>query len=326
MITIKAAIKYVFPNLVDDIILEKQKRRNKNEIDKVSRLKEMDYPEFLSQLYNEKTGNTLRLDNPQRFTEKIQWRKLYDHNPIYSDLSDKYTVRTWVRTKIGEDYLVPLLGVWDHFSDIEFEKLPDQFVLKTNNASHTNVIVDNKKSFLKRKQSIGRRMEYWLEMPFAFLEGLELQYLAIKPRIIAEEYLTPEKGKKDLTDYKFFCFDGNPYFCQVIGDRSIKETIDFYNHKWEHLNLKRPPHPNAEELISKPKNYNLMIELAAELSKGFKFVRVDLYENNDKVYFGEMTFTPASGMMKFDPDDWDYRLGSLWDIHTRQIDQSWEKQ
>lgn len=308
----KDIIKRLFPNTVDTVNLEMQKNKDRKAIKKIERLKESEYPAFLKELYKTKTGNELNLDNPRRLTEKIQWRKLYDQNPLYSTLSDKYLVRKWVEDRIGPDYLVPLIGAWEKYDQIDFKHLPDQFVLKTNNASHTNIIVTDKKSFMRRKWSARRRMEYWLKAPFAFLEGLEFQYQKIKPMIIAEEYLPPVDGKSSLTDYKLFCFNGFPVLCQVIADRADEETIDFYDTKWEHMAICRPPYHNAEKLIKKPKNYEQMLKIATELCKGFDFVRVDLYEHAGNIYFGEMTFTPASGMMKFSPDDWDYKLGSLW--------------
>ena len=312
MKTLKQAIKGLFPNTIDTINLEKQKKKDRKSLQKVLLLKEKDYPTLLKENYKLKTGNELDLNNPKRFTEKVQWRKLYDQNPLYSTLSDKYMVRKWVEDKIGPNYLVPLIGVWPQFDQIDFKQMPNQFVLKTNNASHTNIIVTDKKSFMRRKWSVKRRMEYWLNTPFALLEGLELQYSSITPLIIAEEYLPPENGKSSLTDYKFYCFNNSPFLCQVISDRSNNETIDFFDTHWEHMAICRPPYHNAEKPIEKPENYDKMITIATELCNGFDFVRVDLYEHAGKVYFGEMTFTPASGMIRFTPDDWDYKLGALW--------------
>jgi hypothetical protein len=220
-----------------------------------------------------------------------------------------------VGEKIGSEHLIPLIGAWKKFEQIDFESMPDQFVLKTNNASHTNIIVTDKKQFMRRKWSAERRMNYWLDTPFALIEGLELHYQDISPMIIAEEYLPPKKNNNSLTDYKFFCFDSKPYLCQVIADRSEEETIDFYDTKWEHMEISRPPYHNAKRLLAKPENYAQLVGIATELCKGFDFVRVDLYEHAGKVLFGEMTFTPASGMMRFAPDEWDYKLGSLWDLH-----------
>ena len=312
MKTSKEIIKYLFPNATDTVNLELQKRKDQKTIRRIQIIKETEYPALLKEIYKQKTGNELDLDHPKRFTEKVQWRKLYDQNPLYSTLSDKYLVRKWVEDRIGPNYLVPLIGVWDKFDQIDFKQMPDQFVLKTNNASHTNIIVTDKKSFMRRKWSAKRRMEYWLKAPFVFLEGLEFQYQKIKPMIIAEEYLPPVSGKSSLTDYKFFCFNNLPSLCQVIADRSDEETIDFYDTKWEHMAIRRPPYHNAEKPIEKPEKYDQMLKIATELCKGFDFVRVDLYEHAGNVYFGEMTFTPASGMMKFSPDDWDFKLGSLW--------------
>lgn len=313
-------IKQCFPNVADYIYLRKVMQQNDRIINNLCSLKESEYPEFLRHEYGKKTGKRLDLQNPSRLTEKIQWRKLYDQDPLYSILSDKYSVRKWIEEKIGSEYLIPLLGVWDHFSDIDFQSLPDQFVLKTNNASHTNIIVTDKKAFMHRKWAAGKKIDYWLSMPFSYLEGLELHYREIKPKIIAELYIPPEPGKSELSDYKFHCFNGVPYLCQVISDRLARETIDFYDSNWEHVKIARIPYPNTEKPVDKPEHYDLMVLLATELSRGFKYVRVDLYNHAGKIYFGEMTFTPGSGYMVFDPDDWDYRLGELWDIHSEQID------
>lgn len=319
---IKKSLRMLFPNITDTWSLETEKKRNRVLIHKVQMLEKKDYPELLCDLYAKKTGHELNLRDPQRLTEKIQWRKLYDQNPIYSVLSDKYAVREWVKRKIGEEYLIPLIGAWEHFNDIDFSIFPEKFVLKTNNASHTNIVVTDKMNFMRQKWSAGRRMEYWLKTPFSYIEGLELHYQAIKPMIIAEKYIQPDEGKKELVDYKFHCFNGEPFLCQVIGDRSEGETIDFFDSNWQHVSISRPPFPNAKETREKPASYDLMYKLATNLSKGFSYVRVDLYEQKEKVLFGEMTFTPASGMMKFEPDEWDYKLGELWNTHSDQVDLS----
>ena len=317
---IKTVFQNCFPNLSDYVYLQKLKKKNNKTIRKNKSLNESDYPDFLRMEYKQKTGHELDLQNPGRLTEKIQWRKLNDCSCVYSELSDKYKVRKWVEQKIGSEYLIPLLGTWKHFNEIDFHSLPDQFVLKTNNASHTNMVITDKKLFMRKKWSAGKTFQYWLETPFAYLEGLELHYCKIDPVIIAEQYIQPEPGKKELSDYKFHCFNGTPYLCQVISDRSSGETIDFYDTKWNHVPIARTPYPNAAQPAEKPDAYDQMVSLAAELSKGFRYVRVDLYNHNGQIYFGEMTFTPGSGYMVFDPDEWDYRLGDLWDIHSTQID------
>ena len=320
--TVKKWTKKLFPNLIDNIILEKRKFIDFKRMNHLKGKSEEDYVEILSDIYLKKTGNDLNIVEPRRFTEKIQWRKLFDQDPVYSELSDKYKVRKWVEKKIGSEHLIPLLDAWERFDELDIQSLPDQFVIKTNNASHTNMIFTSKKEFIQKKRSVKRCIKYWLTMPFSYLEGLELHYQKIKPMIIAEKYLSSSDGKSSLSDYKFHCFNGDPYICQVIADRFNGETIDFYDKHWEHLDIRRPPYRNSTQLAQKPNNYDLMIQLATKLSKGFQYVRVDLYEHENRVYFGEMTFTPASGMMKFDPDAWDYRLGQLWDIHSQQIDKA----
>lgn len=320
MSKIKDQIIRNFPNLADILHFEKIKKRNLKRLEKLQSMDASDYPDYLKELYKTKTGNQLDLDQPKRFTEKIQWRKIYDQDQAYTSLSDKLAVRGWVEKKIGKEYLIPMLGYWKHFDDVGFDFFPNQFVLKTNNASQTNIVIKDKTEFLKHKRNAKRKMEYWLETPYAFLEGLEFQYLYIDPLIIAEKYIAPDNGKAELVDYKFYCFNGKPILCQVIGDRTTSETIDFYDMKWNYVELRIPPYPNSKFGVKRPMNFELMKTLSSKLSAGFQYVRVDLYESNGKVYFGEMTFTPASGIMKFDPDDWDYILGDLWDINAQQVD------
>lgn len=316
---IKRVFRKVLPNVVDAIRLTNEKRNNDEEIHRVLSMDTKEYPQYLKDFFVKKTGHQLNLDEPKRFMEKVQWRKLYDQDPIYTLLSDKYKVRKWIAKKIGEQYLIPLLGHWESFDDIPLELFPDQFVLKTNNGSHTNIIVKNKSEFLKRKNSARKRMEYWLHTPFAYLEGLELQYLNIHPQIIAEMYVQPENGKNELVDFKFHCFNGTPVLCQVIGDRLSAETMDFYDMNWNHIPVKRTPYKNAEE-VAQPVNFPHMLHLVEQLCAGFQYVRVDMYNCDGEIYFGEMTFTPSSGIMMFEPDCWDYKLGDLWDITCEQVD------
>ena len=226
---IKKSLRHTFPNIIDSIELQREKKSSDSIINSILSMDDADYPQYLQGFFEKKTGHTLNLDVPRRFMEKVQWRKLYDQDPIYTLLSDKYEVRNWITEKIGDEYLIPLLGHWERFDDIPFDDFPEQFVLKTNNASHTNIVVKNKKEFLKGRRAARNRIEYWLHTPFAYLEGLELQYRNIHPQIIAEKYLQPETGKSDLVDFKFHCFDGSPVLCQVIGDRTTEETMDFFD-------------------------------------------------------------------------------------------------
>lgn len=314
-------IKRVFPTVSTMYHIAKEEKKDRQLVNRLSAMKVNDYPLYLKELYLKSTGKQLDLVNPIRYTEKIQWRKLYDRDKMYAVLSDKYLVRKWVEQTIGKQYLIPLLGEWEAYNKIDFESLPQQFVLKTNNASHTNLIVTDKDSFLKKRRAYGEWFSYWLRRPYELL-SFELQYKYIKPRIIAECYLKPEKGRKDLTDFKFYCFNGNPIVCQVISDRSMGETIDYYDMEWNHISLRRVPFQNSEKGINKPDEFDLMHKIAKELCKGFQHVRVDLYLHEGHVFFGEMTFTPAGGFMVFEPDTWDFKLGEYWDISIEQIDES----
>ena len=265
-----------------------------------------DIPALLKLWYFKKTGEILNLDNPQTFNEKIQWLKLYDSTPLKTQLADKYLVREWVKEKIGEEYLIPLLGVWDKFEDIDFDKLPNQFVLKANHGCAWNIIVKNKNQF--NKVSAKKKFKKWLAINFAFCEGLQLHYKDIKPKIIAEKYLEEKNG--ELSDYKILCFNGVPKFIWIDQGRFSQRTENIYNIDWE-LQPFRLTYENSKEEVPKPKNLEKMIELAKILSKDFVQVRVDFYNVNEKIYFGEMTFTSANGIDKFIPNSWNYKLGQM---------------
>lgn len=291
-----------------DMLMEEYRRMTKEE--KAARL---------AIRYREITGRELNVDDPKRFTDKLIWRILnYDH-PVYSRLSDKYMVREWVARKIGEEYLIPLLGVWDKFDEIDFDALPDAFVLKTNHASGTNIIVKDKKA-LNRKTAKAW-MDTWMKYPFCIF-GYEAHYDRIRPKIIAEELMKPEDGADDIQDYKFLCFDGQPYYCWVDVDRWHGHKRNLYDMEW---NLQEwicnADFPPVGRTIEKPGNFDVMIELVRKLSAGFAQVRVDLYNIGEKIYFGEMTFTSAAGMARCEPEEMDYFVGNLWDIHKRQVDE-----
>ncbi len=278
-----------------------------------SQLTEAEYPQKVAELYEKKTGYTLHLDHPLRYTEKVQWRKLYDRQPIYTTLSDKYLAREWVKNRIGSEYLVPLLGVWDDFDKIKFRKLPSQFVLKTNHASAETEIIRDKNHinhfFLRREMNI------WMKYPFHVL-SFELHYKGIQPLILAEKYLEPEGEEISPWDYKFMCFHGKPVCCWVDTDRYTGHRRNMYDMDWNiqswRINEMFPP---IGKEIPKPKHFDQMIEIVSELSKDFSHVRVDLYNVNGRIYFGEMTFTSGSGFERFAPDEMDYEFGKLWVIH-----------
>lgn len=268
------------------------------------------YPELLAESFKMNTGKTLDFNNLKTFTEKLQWIKLYDATPLKSRLTDKYLVRNWVAEKIGEQYLIPLLGVWDDFDDINFDDLPNQFVLKCNHGSAMNIIVRNKKKF--NKYSARRKINAWLACDYAARPNLELHYTRIDRKIIAEKFMANGEVR-DLTDYKFSCFNGKLSHCKVISGRTTDHRLDYFDLNWKPMDHERTKPPKSEhpELITKPQNFELMKELAIKLAEGFAFVRVDFYEIDGKVYFGEMTFTPGAGNHKYKSESSNEYFGSL---------------
>ena len=264
---------------------------------------EEEYPQLIEKEYKKIFGHSLDWNNLQTYTEKMQWEKIYDKNPMKTILADKYLVRQWVGSKIGNDYLIPLIGVWDSFNDIDFSSLPDKFVLKTNHGTGTNLIVkDKEKLNLKRAQ---RMFDDWMETDYAFTNSLQLHYKDIPRKIIAEEYLETDLG--ELQDYKFLCFNGEPCFCWVDLGRFSKHTRTVFNMKWELQPWTQATYGIADYDIPKPKNFDKMVEIAGILSKGFSHVRVDLYNVDGKIYFGEMTFTNGSGLDPIIPKEYDTR-------------------
>lgn len=283
----------------------KEEKEVIKDYDYYKNLPEDRYPEELAEWYQKKTGKYLNLNNPKTFNEKIQWLKLYDSTPLKTQLADKYLVRDWVKEKIGEEYLIPLLGVWDKYEDIDFEKLPNKFVLKATHGSGWNIIVKDKSSF--NIEHGKQEMNKWMDLDYAFVFGLELHYKNMTPKIIAEQYI---ENMNDLLDYKVLCFHGEPACIWVDTQRSSDHRRDFYNLQWEHLPVSQK-YKNSDSVIEAPKNLNKMIEFSKILSKDFMHVRVDFYEIDDQLYFGEMTFTSSSGVEKISPDEFDLELSRL---------------
>lgn len=274
---------------------------------------------YLKKQYFKSCGEKLNINNPQKLTEKIQWLKLHDRNPDYHLLVDKYEVKEIIAEKAGRDLVIPTYGVWTKFEDIDFDKLPNQFVLKCTHDSASVVICKDKKEFdfdfAKNKLNKALKFNYYR------YENKQWAYKKIKPRIIAEKYLS-ELGNSELMDYKFYCFNGEPHFCQVIANRQTNETIDFYDKNWNHQNfigiLKFGDKLTFSETKQKmPENYDKMIRIAKILSENIPFVRVDLYNINGEIFFGEITFYPAGGVGFFEPRDWDLKLGQLLQLPKR---------
>lgn len=264
---------------------------------------------YLKGCFRAKMGYPLDLKNPQTFNEKIQWLKLHDRKPEYTQMVDKYAVREYIAKTIGEEYLIPLLGVWDRFDDIDFDQLPDQFVLKCNHDSGTVVICKDKKTFDidAASKKINARINYnyynvWREWP----------YKDVKHRIIAEKYMS-QMGCDDLVDYKIMCFNGKAK-CEFICTNRRSETglnVTFFDLDWQRLPFERPHHPVDQNEINKPNQLSKMISLAETLAVALDtiFVRIDFYEVNNQLYFGEFTLYPASGLEGFTSFQWDNKLG-----------------
>lgn len=252
-------------------------------------------------------GKGFCLNSPQTFNEKLQWLKLYDRKPEYTVMVDKYKARDYISERIGSRYLIPLLGVWDDPNDIDFNALPDKFVLKCNHNSGLGMCICKDKSKLNiRKVKAGLRKG--LRQNY-YLTGREWPYKNVPRRIIAEQFMQSDAG--GLTDYKIHCFNGEPKLILVCKDRFAPTglTEDFYTPQWEHLDLRRPTHPNATEPMAKPDELDQLLEFSRILSKDIPFLRVDFYIVEGHVYFSELTFFPASGFEKFEPEEWDQTLG-----------------
>lgn len=258
---------------------------------------------YLKLLYRIKTGKILHLDNPVTYSEKLNWLKVYDRNPLYTKLVDKYLVRQYVEECIGTKYLIPLIGVWDKFEDIDFSKLPEKFVLKCTHDFGSVVIVEDKSQMdiEKARSVINDELRYNF-----YYRGREWAYKDVKPRVIAEQFMSD--GNARLTDYKFFCFGGEVKFMFIATGRGADLRFDFFTREFEHMNITNGV-PNAEIPPCKPSLYDEMILIAEKLAQGIPNVRVDLYEINGEIYFSEMTFYHNGGMVAFDPYEADAQLG-----------------
>ena len=245
------------------------------------------------------------LKNPKTYNEKLNWLKLHDKNPIYTRIVDKFEAKEYVKDIIGDQYIIPTLGVWDNFDDIDFDELPQQFVLKCTHDSEGLVIVKDKDKL--DKEMAKNKIESALKQNFFYIVR-EWPYKNVKPRIIAEKYME-DHIDGELRDYKFFCFDGEPKAMFVASDRASDNVkFDYFDLNFNHLDIKQK-YPHAEQPLRKPVTFEKMIELSKVLSKGFPHVRVDFYEVDGQLYFGELTFYHFSGFMPFEPNKWDKIFG-----------------
>lgn len=266
---------------------------------------------FLRMRYRIIIGKRLNLDNPQTFNEKLQWLKLYNRNPKYTKMVDKYDVRAYIAEKIGEEYLIPLIGVWDTPDKINFDVLPNQFAMKCNHNSGRGTVICKDKAKLDIEK-VKKGLRKGLKQKY-FYHGREWPYKNVKPRIIAEKFIKEEnvKTSESLVVYKVFCFNSEPKIIQVIqNDKRPNESIDYFDAEWNLLDLKQN-YPNSENHIEKNELLEEMLELSHKLSEGTPFLRVDWYMTNSRLYFSEFTFYSDCGFAKFAPEDWDDKLGEL---------------
>lgn len=271
---------------------------------------------YLTIQYRANLGKKINWKNPTTFNEKLQWLKIYDRNPIYSTMVDKYEAKQYAADRIGSQYVVPLLaGPWDSFDEIDFDALPEQFVLKTTHDCGGVWICKDKKSM--DRQAAKEFLERHLKRDY-YTIGREWPYKNVKPRIFAETFLTGLEG--DLQDYKFFCFDGVPKLMFIASERQSEDQetkFDFFDMDFNHLPIMNG-HPNSSKKILRPEYFELMKELASVLSQGVPQLRVDFYECEGKLYLGELTFSHWNGFMPFEPEEWDETLGSWIQLPNRK--------
>ena len=249
----------------------------------------------------------LNLDNPQTFNEKLQWLKLHDRKPIYTTMVDKYEAKKYVADIIGEEYIIPTLAVYDRVEDIDFDKLPNQFVLKCTHDSGGLVICRDKSQLdktaaIKKLQKCLKRTYFW--------QNREWPYKNVKPRIIAEQYMEDESGWQ-LKDYKIFCFNGEPKFIEVDYDRYVGHKLNVYDLNWNFIDFYMTSPNDKDVKIARPEKLETMLEFARKLSREIPLIRVDFYSIKNKVYFGELTLSPGSGMIDFHPKKYDQILGEM---------------
>ena len=258
-------------------------------------------------------GRLLNLETPRGYNEKLQWLKLHDRRPEYTMMVDKYAVRKHIADTIGEEYLIPLLGVWDDPDEINFDALPDHFVLKCNHNSGIGMCICKNKATLDIEK-VKKGLRKGLKQDY-YLTGREWPYKDVLRKIVAEKYMVDESGY-ELKDYKFFCFNGEPKALFVATDRNKPNEevkFDFYDLEWNHLPFING-HQNANRTIPKPASLDRMIAVARKLSEGIPHVRIDLYDINGYIYFGELTFSHMSGFAPFQPEEWDYTFGSWLEL------------
>lgn len=283
---------------------------------RICRLSDREYIEIL---YQKNFNKKIDLDNAQTFNEKLQWLKLNDRKEKYTKMVDKYEVKKYVSEKIGQEYIIPTLGIYEKFEDIDFNKLPNQFVMKCTHDSGSTIICKDKNTFNKEKAK--KQINKALKHNY-YHAGREWPYKNVKPRIIIEQYMTDDEND-DLIDYKIMCFNGKVKCSFLCLNRRNENglNVDFYDREWNKMPFERH-YKNSQIITKRPKNYELMIEFAEKLSEKIPFLRVDFYEIKGKLYFGELTFYPGGGFEEFTPEIWDKTLGDWIDLSDVKIDKN----
>ena len=267
---------------------------------------------FIKKKFRYTMGYPLNLEAPKTFNEKLQWLKLYDRRPEYTIMVDKYSVKKYVADKIGEEYIIPTLGVWDNPDDIDFDALPNRFVLKCNHNSGLGMCICKDKSKLDIKK-VKSELKKGLAQDY-YLTGREWPYKNVPRKIIAEEYIE-DKGKAVPEDYKVYCINGKPLYIVVFHNRfndseELSETV--YNTSWQPQHISLDEHFKVSDIVEPvPKCLDKMIEFAEMLSTNMSQSRIDFYVVNNRLYFGEITLYTASGFQKMIPESLDYELGKL---------------
>lgn len=265
---------------------------------------------WISLYYRGITGKKMNWNNPKTFNEKLQWLKINDRKPIYSRMVDKYGVRKLITEKLGKEYLFPCYGVWKRFDDINFDKLPNEFVLKCTHDSHSVIICKDKNRIDLKK--VKTKLEKALKRNF-YYEGRQWPYKNVPPRIIAEKLMMDESGS-DLKDYKVFCFNGEPKVIQVDTERMSNHHRNFYDVNWNYINMYIDVPNTTSSSVPKPSSLDTMLKNAKILSEGMKFLRVDFYSINGKVYFGELTFYHSGGFGRFSEEKYNELWGTWIDL------------
>ena len=300
---IKQTIRKMLPEkFIDLYYLKKIEAHKKNNYNKIE--------SEINKRYKELYDKGIDWNKPKTYTEKMNVSKVYGFNNQKTMLTDKISVRDWVKEKIGEEYLIPLYGVYDKFEEIDFESLPNEFVIKCNHDSGSATLCNDKKSLNIDK--IKSKYHFYLKRNYAYWE-YEMHYKDIKPKIMIEKYMGDT-----ISDYKFLCFNGKPYYCWVDVDRFGNHKRNIYDLNWKLQPFNQFHYGNYEKELECPKQFEKMKEIAEKLCKGFDHVRVDLYVIDEKVYFGEMTFTNGSGFEAITPEEYDYELGQLWEFNNKR--------